>query len=443
MQKVIRCVKENKQASMIIGITFMIALLYNMLTPYTTDDYAYMFSAVTGERITNVFQIFPSLWDDYLHIHGRVVPHFFVQLFTIGPKWIFNVVNAAMLTCMFWLMQSMGEEKKNFDLLIWIAIPVVLWVYLPAYGQVFLWFSGSVNYCWAFVFSLVFIRFYVKLYRNPEKILKRKHMVALCAYGLFFGAYSELVSFPTVFVSFLLLCLVVVEKREIKKYWNYVIPVMTAAVGYLTMLLSPSQVSRQASDVSLGAIVKRFIDVFETYYQVSRLLLIIWAVFLVLAACYEVNKKQIIVSGAFLMISLLSMALLSVTSYAVARHYAINVFFLIVAIVILVKALLSKGNVKCVGYCICAYVLMNSVWSLWEGTYDIFSVYQQQCEREVYIEEMKAIGNDDVVYVPIITCQTKYSCKYELLDMQVDDTDVWPNSAIAKYYGIGKIYGIK
>ena len=185
------------------------------------------------------------------------------------------------------------------------------------------------------------------------------------------------------------------------------------------------------------------IDVFETYYQVSRLLLIIWAVFLVLAACYEVNKKQIIVSGAFLMISLLSMALLSVTSYAVARHYAINVFFLIVAIVILVKALLSKGNVKCVGYCICAYVLMNSVWSLWEGTYDIFSVYQQQCEREVYIEEMKAIGNDDVVYVPIITCQTKYSCKYELLDMQVDDTDVWPNSAIAKYYGVGKIYGIK
>ena len=43
----------------------------------------------------------------------------------------------------------------------------------------------------------------------------------------------------------------------------------------------------------------------------------------------------------------------------------------------------------------------------------------------------------------MITLLTKYSCKYDLTDLQVDDTYVWPNSAVAKYYGIGKIYGIK
>lgn len=443
MQKVVRCIKENKAATVVIGVTFVVTFIYNMLSPYTTDDYAYMFSAVTGERITNVFQIFASLWDDYLHIHGRVVPHFFVQLFTIGPKWVFNMVNAAMFTYMVWLLQNVGEEKGKFNLLIWVAIPVALWVYLPAYGQVFLWMSGSANYCWAFVFALLFIRVYIQLYQNPEKILTKAHVIGLCIYGLFFGAYSELVSFPTAFVSFILLCMVVFEKHAVKKYWQYVLPIVTAAIGYLTMILSPAQSSRQASDVSIGAIIKRFIDVFETYYQVSRVLLIVWAILLVLAVCYKTSNKQVIISGSFVGISLLSMALLSVTSYAVARHYAINAFFLLVAIVILMKALLDKGNIRCVAYCICAYVIVNNIWLLWEGSYDIYSVYQQHSEREAYICSEKEIGNDDVIYVPLITSQTKYSCKYELLDIQVDDTDVWPNSAIAKYYGVEKIYGIR
>lgn len=443
MQKVIRCVKENKMPVVVMGITFVIAFIYNMLSPYTTDDYAYMFSAVTGDRITNIFQIFESLGDDYLHVHGRVVPHFFVQLFTIGPKWIFNLANAGMFTYLIWLMQEVSGEKKKFDVWVWITLPIALWAYLPAYGQVFLWMSGSANYCWAFVFALLFIREYIRLYKNPEEVWNRRQVINMSVYGLFFGAYSELVSFPTVFVSFILLCFVIMEKRVLKKYWQYVVPVVTAAIGYLTMLLSPAQASRQASDVALGAIIKRFLDVFEIYYHAFRVLLIVWAVLLVVAFCYSVERKQLVISGAFLAISLLSMALLSITSYAVGRHYAINAFFLIVAITVLANALVSKGNVRYLVYCICAYVLMNNIWSLWEGTYDIYSVYQQHSARETYIYSEKEKGNDDVIYVPIISSQTSYSCKYDLLDLQVDDTDVWPNSAIAKYYGIEKIYGTR
>lgn len=442
MQKVIDAIKAKKLQFVMIGLTFLIASLYNMLSPYTTDDYAYMFSAVTGDKITDVFQILESLWDDYLHVHGRIVPHFFLQLFMIGPKWIFNLVNAGMFTYMIWLVLTIGEKKRKFYFLLWLAVPVALWSYLPAYGQVFLWMSGSVNYCWAFVFALLFIRFYIRLYQNPDEIINAKQMAGLCVYGLFFGAYSELVSFPIVFTSFFLLCLVMYKKHTIKKYWKYLLPIVVAAVGYLTMLLSPAQQSRQADDVSAGAVIKRFISVFEVYYDAFDTLLITWAVLLAISVCYKINKKQLIISVSFMLISILSMSLLSVTSYIAARHYAVNAFFIIVAIVILLRAGLEQENIRCVTYCICAYVLVSSIWCLWEGTYDIYSVYQQHGWREEYIYSEIEKGNDEVLYVPLITSQTKYSCKYDLIDLQTDSTYTWPNSAIAKYYGIQEIYGM-
>lgn len=443
MQKVIGEINAKKLQFVIIGLTFWIAFLYNMLSPYATDDYAYMFSAVTGDRITGILQILPSLWDDYLHIHGRIVPHFFLQLFMIGPKWIFNLANAGVFTYMIWLVLTIGEKKGKFNFLLWLAVLIALWSYLPAYGQVFLWMSGSVNYCWAFVFALLFIRFYIRLYQNPDEIINAKQMAGLCIYGLFFGAYSELVSFPTVFTGFVLLCLVMYEKHSIKYYWQYLLPIVFAAAGYLTMLLSPAQQSRQADDVSVGAVIKRFISVFEVYYDAFDTLLITWAVLLAISVCYKINKKQLIISVSFMLISILSMSLLSVTSYTASRHYAINAFFIITAIVVLMKAGLEKDSVRCTAYCICAYVIMSNIWCLWEGTYDIYSVYQQQNQREVYIYSEKNSGNDGVLYVPMITSETKYSCKYDLIDLQTDSTYAWPNSAIAKYYGIQEIYGIR
>ncbi|MBQ8279980.1 MAG: hypothetical protein IJZ23_09095 [Roseburia sp.] len=441
-KKLIPFLKEHKQFVAGVAILFAVSFLYNTLSPYTTDDYGYMFSAVTGDRITNVFQIFPSLWDDYLNIHGRVVPHFFLQIFLIGPKWIFNIVNAGMYVALIWLMLSVTKQKVRKNLLFWIAVPVALWTYVPAYGQVFFWMSGAVNYSWCYVFALIYLKVYISLYFQPEKLLTKKQLTGLCIYSFFFGAYSELVSFPVVFVSFLLLCLVMKEKGTIKGYWTYAIPMVTAAAGYLTMLLSPAQGSRKG-DLALGAIFKKFIDIFETYYQVAETMLVVWAILLVIAICYSVNRKKIIVSIALVVINFISMAMLSVASYSVARHYANSVIFLLTAILVLMQALCEKGTIRCVPYCICAYVLVTSVWGLWEGTYDIYSVHTQHMQREAYIYEQRDSGNADVVYVPRITAATKYSCKYDLLDMQINDTEPWPNTAIAKYYGVKEIYGIE
>ena len=224
---------------------FLIALVYNAMSPYTTDDYSYMLSFSNGERITNPFQIFGSLWSHYLYIHGRILPHFFVQLLMIFPKWVFNIINDAAFVWMIWLMLHVVEKKK-FSLLMFIAVPIALWIYIPAYGQIFLWMTGCMNYCWAYIFSLIYMKIYIRLFKKPDQLLENKGIAILSVYSLFFGAYLELISFPTVFVCFIIVCLVMLEKHSIKRYWKYCIPMVTGAMGYLTMLFSPAESTRQA-----------------------------------------------------------------------------------------------------------------------------------------------------------------------------------------------------
>ena len=78
MKKVIN---SRKVYLSILFIIFMLMLLCNILTPKIVDDFSYHFSFATGERITNVFQIFPSMMAHAEKMNGRLIPHFFVQLF--------------------------------------------------------------------------------------------------------------------------------------------------------------------------------------------------------------------------------------------------------------------------------------------------------------------------------------------------------------------------
>lgn len=48
------------RAALLLGI-FLLMLLGNVLTPYAVDDWAYMHSFATGERLTRFGEIFPSM----------------------------------------------------------------------------------------------------------------------------------------------------------------------------------------------------------------------------------------------------------------------------------------------------------------------------------------------------------------------------------------------
>lgn len=178
-------------------ILFFTALLFNHWTPYAADDYSYMFNLSDGSRMTSIGQIFSSLAVHYTKYgNGRLVSHFFVMLFLIGSKWIFNLVNAFLFVLLILSIYHLTSHKKACSLLLFFAIPTLLWLYMPAYGQIFLWMDGSINYMWSYLFALIFLSVYIALLRGNSLSKQTWKLILFCVFTFLFGNYSENVSFP-------------------------------------------------------------------------------------------------------------------------------------------------------------------------------------------------------------------------------------------------------
>lgn len=112
------------------SILFLTAFLFNYWTPYAADDYSYMYNLGNGERITSVFQIFPSLATHYMQYgNGRVVSHFFVMLFLMAPKIIFDVLNAFLFVFFIAFVLRITASKKSFSILLFLQC-------LPCFGYI-------------------------------------------------------------------------------------------------------------------------------------------------------------------------------------------------------------------------------------------------------------------------------------------------------------------
>ena len=77
------------------AVVFLWMFLLNCLTPYIADDFTFAYAFDTGLRLQSLPQLLKSLAYHYYEWSGRVVVKFFAQGFTMFPKVVFNLCNAA------------------------------------------------------------------------------------------------------------------------------------------------------------------------------------------------------------------------------------------------------------------------------------------------------------------------------------------------------------
>ena len=433
-------VKKNGIFLLSVVVLLAVFFVLNVLSPFAADDYSFMYSWEDGTRITSMSQIFETLVCVYETLIGRMISVFFCIFFLMFPKDVFNVVNTIVFVATVVLIYKLTDKKKKFSVLIFFMIPVFFWIFMPTYGQLFLWLNGSINYLWSYFFALLFMMPYISLYRNPDKKRKRWAAIGLCIYGLLFGSYVENVSFATAFVCFLMVVAVMYEKKSIKKYLWYVYPIIAAAMGFMVFLLSPGEMDTHTGSFHLGTMIKMLITIFLAYYKYTKLLLICFAIFMTMAVSFHVDKKEIGISVFCILISLVSAAVLCAGSYLAERSLGVSVFFVIVANINLMQALRNTNSQECVVYCICWYFIISNVMTFWNGSYDIFDTNRRWHARDCYIREQVSSGVK-VLQVPFLEPATTFCCLYGLEDVETKESgEVWPNSVIAKYYGLDKIY---
>lgn len=131
----------------------------NSFMPYYDDDIWYSYRYVAGEELSplrHIGDVFESQYWHYINENGRAVVHVILQtLLEFLPECLFDILNTMMFLLLLTLVAKVADGRLHV-LTICFAAAAVLWL-LPAGDYLFYWASGSLNYLWTSVATLLFM----------------------------------------------------------------------------------------------------------------------------------------------------------------------------------------------------------------------------------------------------------------------------------------------
>lgn len=260
----------------------------NCLTPMSVaDDGAYAFIKEPVGRefdenrpIKTFADVVESMTNHWNTHNGRIVSSSLESLFVgIVGKSVFNVINALVfcITIAFIMSLCSFDWRSRW---LWLLFLLIL-ALMPAFGETFLWVSGSLNYLWTAFFVLGFLLLFRRYHNNR---LTRKHWL-LMPVAFICGWTHEIMTLP---VSMALGLYMLLHIRKI--CGRAVLPLMLGfMMGTAMNVLAPATFVRagaeDVADVAGGLVgkVKSFI------VSLSRLR-IAWLLVLLSAVMYFRRK---------------------------------------------------------------------------------------------------------------------------------------------------------
>ena len=432
--------KKNIDAAasaFLYGMIFLILLACNIWTPYLVDDYQYAFSFATGERLTCISDILPSLIAHAEKINGRLVAHAIVHVFALLPNGIFDIVNAGVFVFQIALIIKLCGIRKNKCMAI-LCVFCGIWMVELDFGQVNLWQDGAVNYLWSIVAACLYLIPYARLYstgKSPEGT-GRKTLFAIIAFLA--GAYSETVSAASIFMAVLLVLLHFWESKKLDKFM--LAAVFVSFLGYISIYLAPGQWMNKSVEPSLGSLLSSALKAVYRYEEIG-ILLIPYAVLLILNLSENRDPKRVRISIVFILGSLAANFIMVVAGYYPGRSAVGACLFLAAANLVLIPPLLETERFKLLIICSVAVLSLITAPQVIRGCRDVAVCNINMKRSEQVILESKEQGIMDVA-VPMVYGYSKYSALANLEYLSQESTETWPNGTVAEYYGVHSVIGI-
>lgn len=425
---------------LLAGAVFALMLLYNCLTPYIADDFTFAYAFDTGLRLQSLPQLIQSLAFHYMEWTGRVVVKFFAQGFTMFPKIIFNLFNAAAYLALGLVIYRLarGRRSGRYDILAFLLIEAALWEISPAFGQTNLWMCGACNYLWATLGCLAFLLPW-RYYLQKPFASGRKTAVGMAVAGLFAGWLSENTSAGMLVCLVLCIGFLLVQKKRVP-LWMYT-GFVGALLGFVILIAAPGNYNRADDFVDttpfLTKYAVRFLNCVDMLWENALPLLLVFAALYVLLWWQKPSPASL----AWPVILLLGglganfAMILSPFYYDRSSH---GVFSLLAAACaacvvqlegVQLRKLLAAGT-ACISL-ICLFDVCNA-------TYDIASYWMMYRTRESLIVA-EAADNDGA---PIVTYgiepYTRWCGAFDLPDIRENGEDSIA-LARAKWYGVAEL----
>lgn len=431
-------VKLNKKKIFIcsIIITFLVMLTLNNLTPLLADDYEYLY------KTKSWMTILIDEYNQYMTWTGRSVVHVIARIFLLLPKGIFNVFNALAYTIVTYLVYRLTLQKqdKKYNSFKFIIIQVLFWLFTPAFGEVFLWETGSANYLWGSLIILSFLYVYHREIIEEHVFTKTKLMIFLMfALGILAGWCNENTSGGALLIVLGYLGWQFYTKRKLS-LWMFT-GVAGNTIGLALMALAPGNKIRATyfarSTWSLPRkLMTGIITIFEQMKEHLSLFLLILILLLVLYAYISQDKKRVYLSVVYFISGMATMLVLAISPAALdyGRSYYGAVLFLIIAFSMSLPN--YKVNIRFSPIYSVLYVILVCTFfmNVMVGVSDVFLSKLDLTKQYSYLVEQEKKGNINPVFPDIsYSNTTKYSAYSNHLSHVKTNSDAQVNRSVAKY----------
>lgn len=432
---------KRSLAAAAIGV-FCVMLVCNAMVHLFADDFVFAFNYAgfsSGEytRISGLGSILSSLKAVYLRENGRLVAHFFAQLFIMLPPIVFKVLNSAVFVLEIYLMYRLSKLDSQDSALLFCVIFGCVWIFQPAFGEVNLWLDGSCNYLWCAVFNLLFLGVFVRKFLFDRDLSAPWSQGLFVLFSLFAGDYGENASLATVIVCLILLILSGVYRHfRIQTY--HIVSLCLFFAGFLFMMLSPAERANKFSALYFGLFLRKFVNALEIYYQ-FRMLLAALVVFFTLGVFLRIRPEALILSGVLFFGSLCSNFAMCFADYHPERSSFYSAILLILSCAVLFSQLFQT-DYRILTVCAGAVVLL---FTLYYGIVGMETMYETHCffaRGEQLMEEAKADGVTDLA-LPMPGGFSKYSQIYSFPYLLPNNDSPYPNRYMAEYYHFSSLIG--
>ncbi|UYO63113.1 DUF6056 family protein [Acetobacterium wieringae] len=425
----------------IVAVTFAYMVFLNSKTPLIADDFVYTFIFATSTPVMSFGDIVTSQISYYMTWGGRVVAETLTQLFMFLGKDVFNVANSLcyIVFCLAVYFLAMGRRIR-FELV--LLTTILVWFFIPMFGQTVMWLTGSCNYLWCGTIILLALLPF-RLYEEKQTRLLNSIWFAVLMIPLFFtsGITNENTAGGMILIM-LLYCGVNIKRKIRIPAFAYT-GLLFSIAGFLCMLFAPGNSLRVANEsavaevtmmVGSNPIITRFAYFAYNLYALMPLVILAAIAFVMLRN--EKDRKAWVNFGIFTVAAAAAMfVMLAPPKFPPRAMFGLAAFLIIAVVYAFGQLKLTEERISKFVIVPGLTVLLFYIMSWGYVGIDAITVNKQYVARVQIIEDRH---NEDPIQVPEIVPLSSHNGMYGLKDVQLDPNH-WVNRALADYFGVPNI----
>lgn len=440
------------------GVVFVLFLGLNHFTPMHADDYDYSFSFAGTGRISSLQDVFYSQMAHYVKQNGRISTLGLAQILLMLDQNVIDVVLSLFFVLLGVLIAYHIEGAfKKINCIELILIYSMLFLFTPSIGQSYLWTNSASIYLGGVLFILIYLIPYRKVLENrSEGKCQKKGLVSevflfvwMLICGFLAGNAGENMSVGVSASVIAYLAVFAIKKIKIRPWMLGI----GSFLGLFALLISPGNHRRVDSvgGINLLAVPKRFILVTALFLDKMQFFIIAISVVAAIIVFYNKRKEKDIKSifevlpisvYIYFLGALGSVYSMILLPFFPIKAWSFCVSFLIITLLILLKVISKQllNDKNCGVVVVCMVVLVLTCGGTYtDAFFTIKSAYAENKARLATIQNAIVNGDDTVKIPALINYMDNKYCIYEESGELSWNPNEWPNTAIARYYGLKEV----